>query len=992
MTKVLRGFGYSVTHKQVCLDEYDYAVVDLSADLRDGVKLCRAMEIITTQDGLVSRCRMPANSKLQKVHNVDLALKALKSAGYELVGEIDAKCIVEGHREKTLSLLWQIIYKFQKPLFEKAATKVQKWWRAKLWYVRIRNFLKKRRELAATVIQKRWRSYLQQKREIAMEEERKRVLKIQIGAILKIQKMWRLHKQRLREKEMEKAAAKIQKCWHNFVVTRPYVNELKRDLRAVTAIQRRWRARKQMKIVREEFLNLREKTVRIQELRRANVVARKVRLEYLQTRSRLVYLQQKWRATKLAREERQQFLKQVQKAKQIQAWWRATLARNKERNNFIILKDAVRTIETHWIAKSKMIQARKNFLRLKQKACVIQTAWRRFSETRSDREFLAKKKKAIVTFQSHWRGRVERQKFKNTKKSVSKIQSWWRAILVGRSQRDSYKTVKKSCIVLQKNWKMLRQRRSFCAQKSASIKIQRWYRNRAACRFAEKEFARSQIAVRQIQAWWSHTKLALRQRRSYLKLRAAAIRIQNRWRETVLAEKQRNQFLKEKQSAIKIQSQWKMIQQRRQFQLEKKAAVKVQRWWRQKLFMKRRIQACRKIQSVWRATMLMREQRKRFLELKRAAIKIQAYQRMVSASTKFIIKREAAKIIQDRWRATLKARKQRAAFLQIKRAAIKIQSYHRMRAVLKSVHVKLEALRKIQLWWRSVLLTRRTVEQYKALKTVTVKLQRRFRENIERRQIEAQQRLKAEEVNRLHDAAAKIQAFWRGYQVRQRSCQQVTELRRRTVRTRIAVTSSDTIANKVEEAAMFLQNPNNVGQLLVCLCTLDTVTRLSPDSCILLCRMDLAESIYEKLLMYNKSLPMKEVAEATSNILINLAKYARTVGFVTIVSFFFVIYFLLLKVCFFEIFNFCCVVLFQVEYSDTLTSIMSATIEKQTDLFFVTATLFWILTNEPQYAAVILNNFFFILSKIFLHLYTILMVCYFYCFRKFLKGSKSNII
>jgi abnormal spindle-like microcephaly-associated protein len=71
------------------------------------------MEIILQNRTLSRELRVPAVSRLQKIHNVDVALSALKDAGYVLTGNITAKDITDGHREKTLSLLWQIIYKFQ---------------------------------------------------------------------------------------------------------------------------------------------------------------------------------------------------------------------------------------------------------------------------------------------------------------------------------------------------------------------------------------------------------------------------------------------------------------------------------------------------------------------------------------------------------------------------------------------------------------------------------------------------------------------------------------------------------------------------------------------------------------------------------------------------------------------------------------------------------------------------------------------------------------
>lgn len=99
-----------------------------------------------------------AISRLQKVYNVDLALKALEAAEYQILGNITSKDIADGHREKTLSLLWQIIYKFRAPRFNAAAITIQRFWRSKYLMIVInRRIITKEQERldqAATVIQK----------------------------------------------------------------------------------------------------------------------------------------------------------------------------------------------------------------------------------------------------------------------------------------------------------------------------------------------------------------------------------------------------------------------------------------------------------------------------------------------------------------------------------------------------------------------------------------------------------------------------------------------------------------------------------------------------------------------------------------------------------------------------------------------------------------------------------------------------------------------
>lgn len=156
----LTAIGCKLTVKQTFLDEFQYGVQEL-LDLRDGVRLVRVMELILNTTGLLGKVRVPAISKLQKVHNVEVAMTALREAGYVICGDIQAKHVAEGHREKTLSLLWQLIYKFQAPRFIEAAEAIQRWWRrcglGREIERRIRARKRARRENAATTIQSLWR-------------------------------------------------------------------------------------------------------------------------------------------------------------------------------------------------------------------------------------------------------------------------------------------------------------------------------------------------------------------------------------------------------------------------------------------------------------------------------------------------------------------------------------------------------------------------------------------------------------------------------------------------------------------------------------------------------------------------------------------------------------------------------------------------------------------------------------------------------------------
>jgi abnormal spindle-like microcephaly-associated protein len=73
--------------------------------------------MLTQNWQLSKRLRAPAISRLQKIHNVEIAFKELTGQGVELEGlrggRVSPKDIVDGHREKTLGMLWRLIFKFQ---------------------------------------------------------------------------------------------------------------------------------------------------------------------------------------------------------------------------------------------------------------------------------------------------------------------------------------------------------------------------------------------------------------------------------------------------------------------------------------------------------------------------------------------------------------------------------------------------------------------------------------------------------------------------------------------------------------------------------------------------------------------------------------------------------------------------------------------------------------------------------------------------------------
>ncbi|XP_033230716.1 abnormal spindle-like microcephaly-associated protein homolog [Belonocnema kinseyi] len=367
ITKVLRLAGYVVHYKQNYLDEFDYAVNDMSLDLRDGVRLCRTMELIRGKGNLTSYCRVPAVSKLQKIHNVNIALTALLDSGYFLIGQIDAKSIVNGDREKTLSLLWQIIFKFQAPRFEKAATSLQTWWRSKLWYIQVRNFLKKRKSNAASVIQRSWRCYLAKRELNQLRDENRK------SAIPRIQRL--------------NASRVIQKWWRRIWILKRERNHFLLMKHAVWVLEKNWIKRK---MIKEE---MRKKSCR--------------------------KIENWWRGLKEAKTIQARFSRMRNAALIIQKNWRMLQARR----NYLLIKFAVLKIEFWYLGLLVSRSAREQFLRKKNSVRIIENWWGKFLERKS-----AERKSSIV-IQKYWRCYEARKIFKIKREAAIRIQDWWREIL-----------------------------------------------------------------------------------------------------------------------------------------------------------------------------------------------------------------------------------------------------------------------------------------------------------------------------------------------------------------------------------------------------------------------------------------------------------------------------------------------------------------------------------------------------------------------------------
>ncbi|KAH9534823.1 hypothetical protein CY35_17G023600 [Sphagnum magellanicum] len=111
--------GYYVSHIQAPLCEYNFEVQNVVADLQDGIHLCRLAQLMSHDLSVLVELRCPCDLRKKRLHNCKVALESLACAGVPLQDElgacITADHIVDGQRDKILSLLWNVILYLQIP-------------------------------------------------------------------------------------------------------------------------------------------------------------------------------------------------------------------------------------------------------------------------------------------------------------------------------------------------------------------------------------------------------------------------------------------------------------------------------------------------------------------------------------------------------------------------------------------------------------------------------------------------------------------------------------------------------------------------------------------------------------------------------------------------------------------------------------------------------------------------------------------------------------
>ncbi|XP_055848549.1 protein abnormal spindle [Episyrphus balteatus] len=710
ITRDLKRLGYVLTHKQNFLDEFNYAFSNLAVDLRDGIRLTRVMEIILLRDDMSELLRVPAISRLQRIYNVNLSLKALADAEFQLKGEITAADIVDGHREKTLSLLWQIIYKFRSPKFHAAARVIQLWWRNSWLAVcirrRIRVKIEKRRNLAATVIQSAYRGYMSRKYTEVFRWER-------TNAAICLQKYIRRH------------LAQKQFC---------------RTVNSVLCIQRMYRAVKYGMLIRQRFVDFRNRVLLIQcwfrrikfarKLEQAAPIIKSIQAEALLRHNKSIIIQRNMKAFTL----RQKFRRIVYEVV------------SQVRSSKLEYKSAAKIQSSY-----KMLKLRREFLKKREAVCKIQQIWRSYQQMKVIREEYVLQRQSAICIQSHYRSfklmQKERCEYLRVRSVVVKLQNRVRANKLCRIQRTEYLKIRQSVIVIQQRFKatlvMRRVRLEYQRQRLMIVKCQQRYRAILCMRKQRAEYLDVRTKVVSIQRFYRGW-IQMKKDRAELKKVLSVIAIQRRFRATMLMRKVRKVYQEERFAIVKCQQRFRanvsMRKQRAEYIDLRSKVICIQRFYRGWLQMKKDRAELKKILTViaiqrrFRATMLMRKVRKVYQEERLAIVKCQ-----------------------QRFRAKLSMRKQRAEYIELRIKVICIQKFYRGWLQMKKDRAEFKKIMKIiliQRRFRATLLMWKTRKEYQRQRSVIIKCQQRFRATL------SMQKQRAEYL-KIRSQVICIQTFYR---------------------------------------------------------------------------------------------------------------------------------------------------------------------------------------------------------------------------------------
>ncbi|XP_061595024.1 abnormal spindle-like microcephaly-associated protein [Cololabis saira] len=786
----LAYLGLPVSHVQTPLDEFSFAVHNLAVDLRDGIRLVRVTELLVQDWTLSSRLRLPAISRLQKIHNVELALQVLRSRGVDLSDDhgsvLDSRDVVDGHREKTLSLLWRIIFTFQvEVILDEAQLRDEVCF--------LNRTLRTRRRLESLRADRGppradrappgagSPPYRHPSTKLALLMDWVRAvcdfysLKVENftvsfsdGRVL-CYLLHHYHPGLVPEASVRRLTTQTVECSPagRLELSREdgdsdgdsdgsfHASPAGPDSPSLKFKELLENEKSNFRLVNSAVSFLGGVPAMMNPADMCNTIpSERVVMSYLSFLcARLLDLRNETRAARLI----QDAWRKYRLRKDLQLYQQRTEAAVK------IQQVVRRFLQRRWAERrsraAALIQAawreyrHRNRLRLEKEAqvralqrraaTVIQARWRMFSSWKSYHRL----RYYTVVVQAQWRMRRAAAAYGRILHAAAVLQQHVRARALSRRDRGRFLLLRAAALKLQTAF---RRRRALRTQKEngAARVIQAAFR-----RWSETRRAQRDSAAARIQAWYRMQVCS----RQYQKLRRSTLHIQALCRGH--AQRRRLQAWKQQQrAAVVLQSCFRGFSVRKQLTRRRRAAASIQRWFRASV--SRDVQR-REFLRVRRAAVLVQAAyrgkvtRESLKKQHGAATVIQTAFRRRAAQKKYLCLRKAATLVQRRFRATTLAHKTREEYDALRNAALVLQAAWRGRAARKTVETWHQGATLIQAHYRRYKLQ----TEYRSKRAAAVVLQHHYRASAAARE---------DREAYLHKKAAcvALQAAFRGRKVR----------------------------------------------------------------------------------------------------------------------------------------------------------------------------------------------------------------------------------
>ncbi|XP_066453294.1 abnormal spindle-like microcephaly-associated protein isoform X2 [Eleutherodactylus coqui] len=793
LSRHLSYLGLAVGHVQTPLHEFDFAVTNLAVDLQCGVRLVRTMELLTQNWSLSKKLRVPAISRLQKMHNVEVALQVLTERGVQIKDErgvtFTSKDVVDRHRERTLALLWHIVFTFQVDVFLNIEHLKEE-----IKFLTDRYGVQKQlaslRAFSSSTIARNRDSdpFLPDN-----YSERVLLLMEWVNAVCafystKVENFTvsfsdgrvfcylinHYHPSYLPANAISQRTTQTVECSKTGTVGLNSSSDsdnssdvyLGMDEQAFTSSlfeELLENEKANFSLVQNAVSDLGGIPAMIHPSDMSNTIPdEKVVIIYLsflcarlldlrkEARAARV-IQAAWRRHRLVAEE--QLLQKKHKAARVLQ--RAACKFLAQRRVLRRISSAV-LIQKRWrryLAYKKLVELRTR----RQKdietraAVIIQKRWRSFAALQSYRSF----KVHVVLMQARVRSKIAVASYKRTVNAARTIQAHVRSWLLARKERKRYLHLRSATALIQsayRKWKRVKTNRE---NRAASVL------QKACRRWQERKLKAKTTAAIAIQSQYR----MLQERRKYLTMRAAAVRMQSLFK----MRRERKGYLVLKQTAIFMQrlirANNSMLQERKNYLRRRRACVTIQSVVRGYL-VRQQVKVWHSAATRLQAGYRMHKARKEYLTVHRAAVvlqrRIRAHNHFLHHRKTFLLMKWSALRLQATYRSNVLRKRMRIRHA----AAIVIQANYKCYVARKQYQKMLRSALTIQSWYRGQKQKKKEMDYFVKAKWAIAVIQSAYRGFKVRRQVHKQ-----------HAAAVVIQSAFR----RSLALRKFEELKKATV-------------------------------------------------------------------------------------------------------------------------------------------------------------------------------------------------------------------